>query len=222
MAISQLLDTENGPKLFFSKKYIKENHIKELNFDEYYIEHKEERHISNYKFEFDTSGVAIKKIITGILSDSTDCMIDLGELMYSSDDSVFYDSKNNSIKTYFYGAKDYYTYDSLNRLIKHVSNNQQMQEETYVYDNNMILYQYKKSFKVCCDGQHQILAMNTHKLCYENELLHYIESMTFNGVAYKSVIEYELEYKTNTVFQIKQQNTPKGWHTLLIKVEKSK
>jgi hypothetical protein len=44
------------------KKYIKENNIKELSFDDYYIEHKKLRHIKNSKFQFDTSGIAIKKL----------------------------------------------------------------------------------------------------------------------------------------------------------------
>ena len=221
---SQLLSSEHGPVVFFPKKYIKQQNIKELTFDDYYIEHKKLRHLANYKFVFDTSGTAITKIVTGAMEDSTDFIEDLNEFAdVNLLDSVFYDSRKNIIKTTFYGYKDYYTYDSLNRIIEHISSGQSIEKETYVYDKDkMIMYTYQKQIRMCCHGETWVYTTITNKFCYQDELLYSVEETKFEKGIFDYAIEYQFEYKSKILYRIRQLTMAKNWHRLLIKVQKSK
>jgi hypothetical protein len=221
---SQLLSSEHGPVIFLPKKYIKQQNIKELTFDDYYIEHKKPRHLANYKFVFDTSGTAITKIVTGAMADSSDFIEDLNEFAdVNLFDTIQYDSRKNIIKTTFYGNKDYYTYDSLNRIIEHVSYGQSLEKETYVYDKDkMIMYLYQKQIWVGCNGESRVSTTITNKFCYQNELLYSVEKTTFEKGIFDYTIEYQFEYKSNILYRIRQLTMAKNWHRLLIKVQKSK
>ncbi len=217
MINAQLIQVGTGPPIYFTKKYILENNIKSMTFDENYGYKKgKPNQQALYTVYFDSIGVAKTAVCTDITrrGNHTYEVQIVDTLNLDAYDTILYDNRDNVTKTSFYRHEHYYYYDNKNRIISELSFTPQIGE--FIFNRNSTVYDkdgnvsQTSNISGRCKVPFEdslVQSKSVQKFIFENDRTISLIDTDYEEEKVKTVSGYTYEYNEGKLTRIMEEHS---------------